>query len=338
MNEKYQDDILLQVDNLKTYFLSDGETLKAVDDVSFTVRRGETYGIVGESGCGKSVTCMSILKLVPTPPGIYAGGKILFDGKSLLEMDAKEIRAVRGNEISVIFQEPMTALNPLFTVGNQIMEAVLLHQDVSRDEAWRISVEWLDKVKIPNPDVTMKRYPFMLSGGMRQRVMIAMALACQPKMLIADEPTTALDVTIQAQILNLINEMKREIGASCIFITHDLGVISEMADRVMVMYAGKVCETAETDELITKPLHPYTVGLIGSKPRGKESGTRLPVIAGNVPSLKDLPPGCPFHPRCERCMDICKQAFPPLSEPYEGHTVACWLYSDPDKTEEVRHE
>ena len=326
MSDTVKNDVLLKVSNLQTYFKSDNVILKAVDDVSFEVKRGETYGIVGESGCGKSVTSMSLLKLVPTPPGIYAGGEILFDGKSILPMTDDEIRKVRGNEISVIFQEPMTALNPVFTVGDQISEAILLHQKVSKVEAARIAAEWLSKVKIPNPELTLEKYPFMLSGGMRQRVMIAMALACQPKLLIADEPTTALDVTIQAQILNLINEMKAEIGASCIFITHDLAVISEMADRVMVMYAGKVCETAETDELITNPLHPYTKGLISSKPRGKIDGNRLKVIPGNVPSLKKLPAGCPFHPRCEYCSERCRTEFPPTTTYSDGHTVACWLY------------
>jgi peptide/nickel transport system ATP-binding protein/oligopeptide transport system ATP-binding protein len=321
------DDVLLSVKGLKTYFHTRNDVLKAVDDVSFHVHRGETFGIVGESGCGKSIACKSIVKLVRTPPGRYEAGEILFDGRDTLTMSDSEIRSIRGAEISIIFQEPMTALNPVFTIGRQIEEAIRMHQKASRSQAKAIAADWLGKVKIQNPEAALKRYPFTLSGGMRQRVMIAMALACQPKLLIADEPTTALDVTIQAQILDLINVMKSEIGASCIFITHDLGVISEMSDRVMVMYSGKVCETAATNELIENPMHPYTKGLIESRPKGKRVNNRLVVIPGSVPSLKDKPPGCPFHPRCRDTRDICAEAFPPVYELGTEHLIYCWKYA-----------
>jgi peptide/nickel transport system ATP-binding protein/oligopeptide transport system ATP-binding protein len=319
---------LLSVRGLKTYFHTRDGVLKAVDDVSFNVKRGETFGIVGESGCGKSIACLSILHLVASPPGNYEGGEILFNGRDTLKMNKKEIHSLRGGEISIIFQEPMTALNPVYTVGNQLEEAIQLHQKVNTGGALQIALDWLSKVRIPNPETVLKSYPFTLSGGMRQRVMIAMALACHPKLLIADEPTTALDVTIQAQILNLINAMKQETDFSCIFITHDLAVISEMADRVMVMYSGKVCETAATNELIVNPLHPYTQGLIKSRPRGKNPGNRLTTIPGNVPSLRDKPPGCPFHPRCQDAFSRCAVDFPPHFKAQDGHTVFCWKYAE----------
>jgi peptide/nickel transport system ATP-binding protein/oligopeptide transport system ATP-binding protein len=318
---------LLSVKGLRTYFHTGEGVLKAVDDVSFHVKRGETFGIVGESGCGKSVACKSIVRLVLCPPGQYEAGEIIFDGRDTLKMSDSELRSLRGGEISFIFQEPMTALNPVFTIGSQIEEAIILHRKVGKSRAKEIAVDWIGKVRIPNPEAAFRRYPFTLSGGMRQRAMIAMALACQPKLLIADEPTTALDVTIQAQILDLINAMKRETGASCIFITHDLGVISEMSDRVMVMYSGKVCETAATGELIGNPLHPYTRGLIDSRPRGKRVGNRLVVIPGNVPSSRDKPSGCPFHPRCSEMKDICQRDFPPASEFGPEHLAYCWKYA-----------
>ena len=295
MNEQ---ETLLSIKNLKTYFVNEDQVLKAVDDVSFDVKRGETLGIVGESGCGKSISCMSILKLVQSPNVRYEGGEILFEGKNTLKMTEKELRKLRGKEISVIFQEPMTALNPLYTVGDQMMEALKIHKKLSTKNAREKCVEYLEKVKIPMPKEMLNRYPFSLSGGMRQRVMIAMALITNPKLIIADEPTTALDVTIQAQILDLMNALKDVTGSSCIFITHDLGVISEMADRVVVMYGGKVCEVADTDVLFEHAMHPYTQGLIHSRPTSDYDGDRLQVIPGNVPSLNDKPAGCPFHPRC----------------------------------------
>lgn len=318
---------LLRVNNLKTYFYSDRGIVKAVDDVSFYVNEGETLGIVGESGCGKSITCMSLVRLVETPPGKYEGGQILFNGEDMLKVSEARIRQIRGNDISFIFQEPMTSLNPVFKIGRQVSEALILHRGMSKDEAYKESIRMLELVKIPNPERVVDDYPFALSGGMRQRAMIAMALACEPMLLIADEPTTALDVTIQAQVLNLMNELKKKINASIIFITHDLGVIAEMSDRVMVMYAGKLVEVASTMEIFKNPRHPYTAGLIGSKPDMSTESTRLNVIPGNVPDLSNLPTGCPFHPRCTEAMDICKKEFPAEETLYEGHKVSCWLYA-----------
>lgn len=323
MNEQ---ETLLSINNLKTYFVNEDQVLKAVDDVSFDVKRGETLGIVGESGCGKSISCMSILKLVQSPNVRYEGGEILFEGKDTLKMSEKELRKLRGKEISVIFQEPMTALNPLYTVGDQMMEALKIHKKLSTKNAREKCVEYLEKVKIPMPKEMLNRYPFSLSGGMRQRVMIAMALITNPKLIIADEPTTALDVTIQAQILDLMNALKDVTGSSCIFITHDLGVISEMADRVVVMYGGKVCEVADTDVLFENAMHPYTQGLIHSRPTSDYDGDRLQVIPGNVPSLNDKPEGCPFHPRCPYAGKQCGEAFPPEIVYPDGHRVSCWKY------------
>lgn len=323
-----QQETLLSIRNLKTYFENEKEVLKAVDDVSFDVKKGETLGIVGESGCGKSITCMSILKLIQSPNVKYEGGQILFEEKNTLEMSEKELRRLRGREISVIFQEPMTALNPLYTIGNQMKEALKVHQKISGKEAQKKCIEYLEKVKIPMPQDMMFRYPFSLSGGMRQRVMIAMALITRPKLIIADEPTTALDVTIQAQILDLMNELKAESQGSYIFITHDLGVISEIADRVVVMYGGKVCEIAPTGQLFENPLHPYTLGLIQSRPGNNFEGNRLPVIPGNVPSLNNKPEGCPFHPRCKYATENCKKEFPPEKNAEEGHLVFCWNYEN----------
>jgi len=305
-----------------------------VDEASFFVRKGETLGIVGESGCGKSISCMSIMRLVETPPGSYEGGEIIFDGKALLKIDGderqlipdREIRSIRGNDVSYIFQEPMTSLNPVFKIGEQIGEPMILHRGMSNKEAFEESIRLLDLVHIPNPERIAGEYPFSLSGGMRQRAMIAMALACEPKLLIADEPTTALDVTIQAQVLALMNDLKARINASIIFITHDLGVIAEMSDRVVVMYAGKVAETAPVEELFAAPKHPYTKGLIASRPDLGASEGRLHVIPGNVPDLTLRPPGCPFHPRCESATDICREQFPPIHEISEEHSVFCWDY------------
>lgn len=319
---------LLDVKNLKTYFYSESGTVRAVDDVSFHVNQGETLGIVGESGCGKSVSCMSILRLIETPPGKYEGGQILLDGEDMLKVSEERIRQVRGNEVSIIFQEPMTSLNPVFRIGDQISEALMLHQGMSKKEAHQHAIEMLRTVRIPNPERVVNDYPFALSGGMRQRAMIAMALACRPKLLIADEPTTALDVTIQAQVLDLMNNLKDETGASIIFITHDLGVIAEMSDRVMVMYAGKVAEVASVVDIFKNPKHPYTIGLIGSRPDMETTSDRLVVIPGNVPDLNNRPSGCPFHPRCDKAMPVCQEEFPPetifQNDSGEEHKVFCW--------------
>lgn len=316
---------LLQVKNLKTYFHSNSGLVKAVDDVSFEVYQGETLGIVGESGCGKSITCMSLAQLVECPPGRYEGGEILLEGQDMLKLSDAELRKIRGNKISYIFQEPMTSLNPVFKIGYQIEEVLMLHQGLSKEEARARAIEALDLVRIPNPERIVDEYPFALSGGMRQRVMIAMALACNPKLLVADEPTTALDVTIQAQVLDLMNDLKKKIDTSILFITHDLSVIAEMADRVMVMYAGKVVELADVNTIFENPLHPYTRGLIGSRPDMSTSSTRLNVIPGNVPDLSDLPEGCSFGPRCSLVCDQCKAGKPELVEVAPGHFVRCFV-------------
>lgn len=325
---------LLEVKNLKTYFHSDRGVVKAADDVSFYVNEGETLGIVGESGCGKSITCMSIARLVETPPGKYEGGEIIFNDEDMLKVSDERIREIRGNDISYIFQEPMTSLNPIFKIGKQISETMMLHRGMNKDESYKESIKMLETVKIPNPERVVNDYPFALSGGMRQRAMIAMALACEPKLLIADEPTTALDVTIQAQVLDLMNELKQKLNASIIFITHDLGVIAEMSDRVMVMYAGKVVEVAKTLDIFKYPKHPYTIGLIDSKPDMATESSRLHVIPGSVPDLSNVPTGCPFHTRCDQVMDICKKTFPDEIEIDGNHRIACWLYDSDNK--EVR--
>lgn len=319
---------LLEVKNLKTYFYSDRGVVKAADDVSFYVDEGETLGIVGESGCGKSITCMSIARLVETPPGKYVGGEILFNGEDMLKISDSRMREIRGDDISFIFQEPMTSLNPIFKIGRQISETLILHRGMNKDQAYKESIRMLDTVKIPNPERVVDDYPFALSGGMRQRAMIAMALACAPKLLIADEPTTALDVTIQAQVLDLMNELKLKLNTSIIFITHDLGVIAEMSDRVMVMYAGKVVEVAKTIDIFKNPKHPYTIGLISSKPDMATTSSRLHVIPGNVPDLINVPSGCPFHTRCDKVMDVCKESFPRETELDGKHRISCWLYSN----------
>ena len=330
---------VLEIEDLQVSFFSDEGEARAVNKVRFAIPRGKVLALVGESGCGKSVTSDSVLRLI-RKPGKITGGRILFhsaDGSSvdlaaLRENDPK-LFDIRGNRISMIFQEPMTALNPLYTIGDQMIEALKNHQKISTRQAREKCVEYLRKVKIPTPEEMMFRYPFSLSGGMRQRVMIAMALITAPKLIIADEPTTALDVTIQAQILDLMNELKRETGSSFLFITHDLGVISEMADRVVVMYGGKVCETATTDELFEHAAHPYTLGLIHSRPHADFEGDRLEVIPGNVPSLNDKPEGCPFHPRCRFAQEICRKRFPETVDLNQGkggaeHLVACWNYCE----------
>ncbi len=318
---------LLEVRDLKTYFYTGSGIVKAVDGVSFDVRPGKTLGIVGESGCGKSITSMSVLKLIEKP-GKIVEGTIKFDNADIVPMNDEEIRHVRGNEISMIFQEPMTSLNPVFKIEEQIMEAVLLHQDIDKKEAQKIAVDMLGFVGIPRPEQVAKNYPHQLSGGMRQRVMIAMALACKPKLLIADEPTTALDVTIQAQILKLMNDLKEETNTSIMLITHDLGVIAQMADDVIVMYSGKVVESAPVKELFDNPKHPYTKGLLASIPSLDQDKERLHSIEGVVPSPFELPKGCYFEPRCEFATEKCKTKMPDITDISSDHQVRCFVYNE----------
>jgi peptide/nickel transport system ATP-binding protein len=319
---------LLEVEGLKTHFFTRDGVVRAVDGVSFTVHPGETLAVVGESGCGKSVTSLSILRLIASPPGRIVGGRLNFLGRDLLALPEPEMRKVRGDEISMIFQEPMTSLNPVLTVGRQIGEALRLHRGLGRAEARARSIELLGQVGIPEPERRAGQYPHQLSGGMRQRVMIAMALACHPKLLIADEPTTALDVTIQAQILDVMRRLKETTGAAILLITHDLGVVAEMARRVVVMYAGRKVEEAPVEALFARPLHPYTRGLMTSIPRlddasQAESG-RLAEIPGMVPSLREPLEGCYFAARCAHATERCRREYPPLEEKDAGHTVACW--------------
>ena len=317
---------LLQVEDLRTYFHTDEGTARAVDGVSFAVRPQDTLGIVGESGCGKSVTALSILRLIPDPPGRIESGRILFQGHDLLELTEKEMRKIRGNEIAMIFQEPMTSLNPVYTVGNQIGEVLRLHRGVSKNEARDRSIEMLRRVRMPDPEQRVDEYPHQLSGGQRQRVMIAMALACDPALLIADEPTTALDVTVQAQILELLKRLQEEFGMSVILITHDLGVIAETAHRVVVMYAGIVAEEGTVEQVFEGPNHPYTEGLKAAIPKLGENIERLHTIPGTVPSPYEKIVGCPFQNRCPYVMDICRREFPPLYDVGPGHTARCYLY------------
>jgi oligopeptide/dipeptide ABC transporter ATP-binding protein len=321
---------LLEIDNLHTHFFTPAGVVRAVDGVSYSLRGGETLGVVGESGCGKSVTALSILRLVADPPGRIVDGAIRFEGTDLLTLSESQMEDIRGNHISMIFQEPMTSLNPLLTVGRQISEAIALHQGLSRREAMDGAVEMLRRVHIPEPEQRAHAYPHQLSGGMRQRVMIAMALSCNPKVLIADEPTTALDVTIQAQILELMRELRETLGTAMILITHDMGVVAENADRVVVMYAGRKVEEATVDDLFERPAHPYTRGLLGSIPnldlaaRAEPGRTRLNEIKGMVPSLFNLPKGCSFAPRCALATDKCREAYPRLEQHRPDHWVACW--------------
>lgn len=318
---------ILEVQNLKTYFHTDAGLSKAVNDVSFSVERGKTLGIVGESGCGKSITSLSIMGLVETPPGEIAGGRILFDGEDLLAKNEKQMREIRGKKVAMIFQEPMTSLNPVFTIGQQIMEALMLHEKMTKQQARQKGIEMLELVKIPLAGKRFDEYPHQLSGGMRQRVMIAMALCCSPELLICDEPTTALDVTIQAQILDLINELKEKTGTSVMMITHDLGVIAEVADDVMVMYAGKVVEHATCDQIFEEPMHPYTFGLMNCIPKLDDDDTKeLNVIEGMVPSFDDMPKGCAFCPRCPHARELCRQEMPELLEA-RGRMVRCFKYT-----------
>ena len=321
---------LLHVEELKTYFYTFEGTAKAVDDVSFYLNKGETLGLVGESGCGKSVTALSLMRLIPEPPGRIVHGKINFDGINLSYLSMSELRKIRGNRISMIFQEPMTSLNPVYTIGNQITEMFTLHEKLSKKKSWERAVEMLRMVQIPAPEKRVHEYPHQLSGGMRQRAMIAMALSCNPEILIADEPTTALDVTIQAQILDLMMQLKEDYDTAIIMITHDLGVIAEIAERVLVMYAGKIVEASTTEVIFEKPKHPYTQGLLKSIPKLGERALhgrhRLQEIKGIVPSLYDLSEGCSFAPRCPQVMDQCREQMPDLVDSGDAHSIRCWLY------------
>ncbi|HEV8095750.1 MAG TPA: ABC transporter ATP-binding protein [Burkholderiales bacterium] len=320
---------LLAIEGLKTHFATDDGMIHAVDGVDLFVDRGETLGVVGESGCGKTVTALTVMKLVQMPPGRIVAGRILWQGRDLVPLDADEMRSIRAREIAIIFQEPMTSLNPVYTVGEQIAEVIRLHEGLGRRAAMEKTAEMLKLVHIPHAEQRVHDYPHQFSGGMRQRVMIAMALSCHPKLLIADEPTTALDVTIQAQILDLLGELKQKFGMAVMLITHAMGVVAETAQRVVVMYAGKVVEEARVADLFASPLHPYTQGLIRSIPRVDTAATqkkRLEQISGVVPSLLEPPPGCRFAPRCRYARAICTAETPPLREVRPGHKVACVLY------------
>ena len=338
-----KDGVLLSIQGLSVSFFTDEGVVKAVQDVGFSIKKGRTFALVGESGCGKSVTALSIMRLVPEPPGKIVGGEIVFEGRNLLALSEKEIRRVRGNEVAMIFQEPMTSLNPVYTVGDQIVEAIKLHQKKNTSEAWADAVEMLRKVGIADSAQRVREYPHQMSGGMRQRVMIAMAASCEPVLLIADEPTTALDVTIQAQILDLLDELQRQNGMSILLITHDLGVVAERAEDVAVMYASRIVEVAQhqfsdnmetskigAGRLFAEPFHPYTQGLLKSLPRLGFSGGRLRTISGTVPEPLHFPSGCKFHPRCPiGCGDRrCQTVEPRLREVEAGRCVACWYASD----------
>ncbi len=320
---------ILSVENLRTYFPSEDGVVRAVDGVSFDLAPGETLGIVGESGCGKTVACLSILRLIDPPGRIEPDSQVLLRGRKLTELPEESMREIRGNEISMIFQEPMTSLNPVWTIGDQIAEAVRVHRDASSAMARRRAIEMLRLVGIANPERRVDEYPHEFSGGMRQRAMIAMALACEPSVLIADEPTTALDVTIQAEILDLLAELQARLGMAMIFVSHDLGVVSQIADRVVVMYAGQVVESGATQELFSRPRHPYTEGLLRSIPRVDRKTARLAVIAGVVPSPKRWPVGCRFHPRCPYAWGRCRDASPPLLG--APHSARCWLEQEPQR-------
>ncbi len=321
---------LIDIIDLKTHFFVRDRVARAVDNVSLTIMPGQTLGLVGESGCGKSVTAHSIMRLIPEPPGKIVGGQILFDDIDLVRASEKKMRSIRGNRISMVFQEPMTSLNPVFTVGNQVSEVIELHKKLSKNELKERVIDMFKLVGIPDPQTRLDEYPHQMSGGMRQRVMIAMALACSPRLMIADEPTTALDVTIQAQILDLMNQLKEETGSSILFITHDLGVIAEMAQMVAVMYAGKIVEFADVQTLFASPRHPYTVGLMESIPvpgRHKGHDSRLQTIKGSVPSLFNLPEGCSFSNRCPDVVDACRTEIPDMYETGENHLTRCIKYA-----------
>lgn len=325
-NASTSEDALLQVSGLTVVFHTDQGTAQAVDGVSFYLHKGETLALVGESGCGKSVSAMALLQLIPSPPGEIAAGSVIFDGQDLLRLPEKQLRALRGNDISMVFQEPMSSLNPVFRIGDQLISVLRLHRRLSKTEAREASIALLQQVGIPEAEKRLDDYPHQLSGGMLQRVIIAMALACTPKLLIADEPTTALDVTIQAQILQLLRELQEKSQLALLLITHDLAVVAETADRVAVMYAGRIVEKASVETLFEEPRHPYTLGLFASLPGSEKKGKRLTAIPGTVPPATHFPPGCRFHPRCDRVMPICRVLVPDLYPPQEAHQTACWLY------------
>lgn len=325
MSDVAAEDNILELKNLSTTFFTEEGEVKAVDGVSLSVPRGGTVGIVGESGCGKSVMAMSVLRLVEKP-GKIVNGEIIYNGRDIMKFSEQEMRRLRGNEISMIFQEPMTSLNPVYTVGQQINEAYVIHQAMSRKQARKKSLEMLNLVGIPSPEERIDQYPFELSGGMRQRVMIAMALACAPGLLIADEPTTALDVTIQAQILELVKELQTKLKMSVIIITHDLGIVAETCKQVAVMYCGHIVEYADVHSLFENPKHPYTAGLFNSLPRPDTDKEELEAITGTVPSPSEIPPGCRFAPRCPYAEDICRQSLPPLENMEDDRLVRCWIY------------
>jgi oligopeptide/dipeptide ABC transporter ATP-binding protein len=329
---------LLEVKNLQTYFYTDDGVATAVDDVSFDVDKGETLGLVGESGCGKSVSALSIMRLIPNPPGKIVGGQVFFKGKDLLKISDKEMQNIRGNDIGMIFQEPMTSLNPVFTCGDQIQEAVMLHQDLNKQDAKAKAIEMLTLVGIPAPEQRYGEYPHQLSGGMRQRIMIAMALSCNPEILIADEPTTALDVTVQAQILELIKKLQNELGMGVIMITHDLGVIAEVCNKVAVMYASKVAEYGSVMDIFYNPKHPYTIGLLSSIPKINKGKERLATIEGSVPAPTNYPKGCHFATRCKFAIEKCWNEQPPLFQISEGHVAACWRIPEVEQHKEVLQE
>lgn len=335
---KQMNETILEVKDLKTYFFTEEGTSKAVNKVSFSLKKGETLGIVGESGSGKSITSLSLLRLIPSPPGKIVGGHIYFKGEDLLSKSEKQMRSIRGNEISMIFQEPMTSLNPVYSVGEQIAEVFRLHQKLGKKAAWQKAVDMLKLVGIPSPEKRAKQEPHELSGGMRQRVMIAMALACHPEVLIADEPTTALDVTIQAQILELIKNLQNEFGTAVILITHDLGVVYESCDRVAVMYAGKIVEYTTAKELFDNPKHPYTIGLLNSLPRLDMDQEELTTIPGTVPSPYNMPKGCSFAPRCAFAKKICEEIVPDLQHIDQSTQVSCWKHTVQWGREFVSHE
>ena len=319
---------LLEIKNLSTFFYLEEGVVQSVRNIDLNIRKGETLALVGESGCGKSVTALSVLRLVPTPPGKFETGHIVFDGKDIFSKTEKEMEQLRGNDISMIFQEPMTSLNPIFTIGDQIAESIILHQKKSKAEAREITLELLRKVAIPSPEQRIDQYPHELSGGMKQRVMIAMAIACQPALLIADEPTTALDVTIEAQILELLDQLRKDTDMAILLITHNLGIVAQYTDRVAVMYSGKIVEEAPVEMLFESPAHPYTQGLLKSLPLG-EPGEELESIPGTVPNPAFLPAGCAFHPRCKEAMPECRQEIPPTFHTRQpDQQVACWLYRD----------
>lgn len=325
-------ELLLQVKDLRTHFYTEAGVVKAVDGVNLEINKGETLGVVGESGSGKSITAMSIMRLIPIPPGKIISGEVIFNGKDLMKESETEMMKIRGNDIAMIFQDPMTSLNPVLTVGEQIMEAIILHQKLCRSEAKKLAVEMLKKVGIPEAESRVNNYPHQFSGGMRQRVMIAMALSCNPKLLIADEPTTALDVTIQAQILDLMNNLKKDFGTAIMMITHDLGVVAELCQKVLVMYAGNTVEYTSAEVLFADPKHPYTWGLLGSLPKLNEFvKQRLEPIEGQPPDLRYLPQGCNFAPRCKYKKPICEQQKPTLQEIEPGHFVNCFLYGEGGK-------